>query len=127
MNRASDSWFTPVSFAKERGLVFYSETLPDSIEHTETAARDARYDFFKRCAKKYNSNVVFTAHNFDDNAETILYRITKGTGIIGLQGIGKCRDNLFYRPLLSTQRSEIEQYCKENNLKPNKNSYSIVY
>lgn len=109
------------NFAKSRGIQYYSEILPDSIEKTETAAREARYDFFRRCAKKFNSKIVFTAHNFDDNAETVLYRIIRGTGTIGLQGIAEKRD-IFYRPLLNTQRTEIEKYCKDNNLNPNNDS-----
>lgn len=109
------------NFAKSRNIPYYSEVLPDTVEKTETAAREARYDFFQRCAKKFNTNIVFTAHNFDDNAETILYRIIKGTGTIGLQGISEHRD-IYYRPLLKTQRCEIEKYIKENNLSPNVDS-----
>ena len=109
------------NFCKINGIDYYTETLPDKIEHTESAARDARYDFFKRCAEKFNSNVVFTAHNYNDNAETILYRVIKGTGTQGLQGIPEYRD-IFYRPLLSTKRDEIEKYCRQNNLNPNKDS-----
>ena len=104
------------NFAKSRGIQYYSEILPDSIEKTETVAREAR-----RCAKKFNSKIVFTAHNFDDNAETVLYRIIRGTGTIGLQGIAEKRD-IFFRPLLKTTRAEIEKYCKDNNLNPNNDS-----
>ena len=64
-------------FCQKNNIKFYTETLDDNIEKNETAAREARYDFFKRCAKRFNSNIVFTAHNFDDNAETVLYRIIK--------------------------------------------------
>lgn len=108
-------------FCISRGIRFYTETLSDEVEKTETAAREARYDFLRRCAKKYNSNVVFTAHNFDDNAETVLYRIIKGTGFFGLQGIAEHRD-IFYRPLLKTSRENIEKYCFENGLEPNNDS-----
>lgn len=108
-------------FSKVRNIRFYSEILPDSVKQTETAARDARYNFFCRCAEKFNSKVVFTAHNFDDNAETVLYRIIKGTGISGLKGIAEHRD-IFYRPLLKIERAEIEDYCKSNGLKPNVDS-----
>lgn len=108
-------------FCASNEIKFYMETLPDNIDKTETAAREARYDFFKRCAEKFNSDVVFTAHNFDDNAETVLYRIIKGTGIAGLQGIAEHRD-IFYRPLLSISREDIEKYCLENGLKPNNDS-----
>lgn len=106
---------------KNYGIKFYAETLPESIPHTETDARDARYDFFERCAKKFKTDVVLTAHNADDNAETLIYRITKGTGIDGLKGISEHRD-LYYRPLLNIYRNEIEQYCQNNNLKPNNDS-----
>ena len=108
-------------FAKNRGIKFYTEMLPDCVEKTETAARDARYKFFKRCAKMFNSDVVFTAHNFDDNAETVLYRIIKGTGTVGLEGISEHRD-VFYRPLLNVSRENIEKYAKDNNLSPNVDS-----
>lgn len=108
-------------FAKSRNIAYYSETLPEDVPKTETAAREARYEFFKRCAQKFNSSIVLTAHNFDDNAETVLYRIIRGTGTIGLQGISEKRE-IFYRPLLNTKREEIEQYCKDNNLNPNSDS-----
>ncbi len=108
-------------FCKSHGIEFYSETLSAGIPATETAAREARYDFFECCAKKFNSNVVFTAHNADDNAETLLYRISKGTGLEGLKGIAPVR-GIFYRPLLTIYRTEIEQYCKEYNITPNSDS-----
>lgn len=108
-------------FAEKNNIKFYSETLGNEIEKTETAAREARYEFFKRCAERFNSKVVFTAHNFDDNAETVLYRIIKGTGTIGLQGITEHRD-IFYRPLLGATREEIEKYCRLNELTPNVDS-----
>lgn len=108
-------------FAVSKGIKFYSETLPDTVEKTETAARNARYEFFEKCAKKFNSNVVFTAHNLDDNVETVIYRIIKGTGTAGLRGILEKRD-IFYRPLLTTTREEIELYCAKNNLTPNNDS-----
>ena len=110
-----------LNYAKERNIEFYSEKLPSDMAKTELAARDARYDFFVRCAKKFNSNVVFTAHNYEDNAETVLYRIIKGTGTAGLQGISENRD-IYYRPLLKISRCDIEKYCLDNNLNPNKDS-----
>ena len=107
------------NFASE--ITFYSEKLPKSIPHTETAAREARYEFFEKCAEKFKSKVVLTAHNANDNAETIYYRLMKGTGITGLEGIQEHRD-IYYRPLLQIYRNEIENYCKKHNLKPNNDS-----
>ncbi len=108
-------------FCLTHEIPFYSEKLPTNIPKTETAAREARYQFFRQCAEKFNSNVVLTAHNADDNAETLLYRIAKGTGIDGLQGIAPVRE-IFYRPLINIYRHEIEQYCKEQKLSPNSDS-----
>lgn len=108
-------------FCKKIGVEFYSEKLPDGISCTETEARNYRYNFFEKCAEKFNSDVIFTAHNKNDNAETLLYRITKGTGITGLQGISPNR-GLYYRPLLTIDRTKIEQYCKDHSLEPNNDS-----
>ena len=105
------------NFCNDNNIEFYSETLSDDIDKTETAARNARYNFFKRTAKKFNSECVLTAHNADDNAETVLYRIIKGTGTYGLEGIKEQR-NIFYRPMLDIYRKDIEQYCRMNNLSP---------
>lgn len=109
------------NFCLSRGIKFYSETLSSEVKPTETAAREARYEFFRRCAEKFNSSILLTAHNADDNAETLIYRIAKGTGIEGLKGIAPRRD-IFYRPLLKTYRKDIEKYCLTNNLSPNSDS-----
>jgi len=109
------------NFCKSRNIKFYSEMLSENIPKTETCAREERYKFFEKCAKKFQSDIVFTAHNFEDNAETVLYRIIKGTGTAGLCGIAEQR-GIFYRPLLKISRKEIEQYCIDNNLTPNKDS-----
>ena len=104
-----------------KDITFYSEKLADNIPHTETAAREARYAFFEHCADKFNSKTVLTAHNANDNAETIFYRMTKGTGITGLEGINEKR-GIYYRPLLNVYRKDIENYCQKNNLTPNNDS-----
>ncbi len=109
------------NFCKQIGADFYSEKLPDGTSCTETEARNLRYDFFEKCAEKFNSNVIFTAHNKNDNAETLLYRIFKGTGIVGLQGISPHR-NLYFRPLLSVDRNSVEKYCSDFGLNPNNDS-----
>lgn len=102
-------------YCKNNGIEFYTETLSPEISHTETAAREARYEFFERCAKKFNAAGVLTAHNLDDLAETVIYRVLKGTGVEGLRGISENR-GIYYRPLLSVLREDIEAYCRENGL-----------
>jgi tRNA(Ile)-lysidine synthase len=112
------------NFCEKIGVDFYSENIPPQTPKTETAAREARYEFFKNCAKKFDSKIVFTAHNKNDNAETLIYRIAMGTGVVGLQGIGENRD-IFYRPLLDISRQEIEKYCQTNHLVPNFDSSNL--
>lgn len=111
-------------FASLIGVEIYCENLPNTVAHTETAAREARYEFFERCSKKFDSKIIFTAHNKNDNAETLIYRTCMGTGISGLQGIAEHRGK-FYRPLLSISRAEIENYCKKYKLTPNIDSSNI--
>ena len=109
-------------FAQKYGVEFYTETLSEDLPHTETIAREERYKFFERAAKKYKTDKIFTAHTQSDNIETVLQRIIKGTGISGLCGINEERflDNaVVYRPLLKFTRDDILKYCKANNLSPN--------
>lgn len=109
------------NFCKKIGVELYSESLSQNIARTETAGREARYKFFENCAKKFDSKIIFTAHNKNDNAETLIYRISMGTGVSGLQGICENRE-IFYRPLININRDEIEKYCQKNNLSPNNDS-----
>ena len=109
------------NFCEKLGVKIYCESLNNNIPKTETAAREARYEFFKKCAKKYKTKIVFTAHNANDNAETVFYRLIKGTSVDGLIGIMPVRE-IFYRPLIKVSRQEIEDYCKTHNLTPNDDS-----
>lgn len=85
---------------------------------TEEAGRNLRYSFFDEVAKENNGNKIATAHNANDNAETVLMNIIRGTGTSGLKGIEAKRNNRFIRPLIECSRNEIEQYCEENKLNP---------
>lgn len=85
---------------------------------TEEMGRKIRYEFFEEVLKKTNSNKIVTAHNLNDNAETVLMNILRGTSITGLKGIEKKRDNKFIRPLIECNRNDIEKYCEDNNLNP---------
>lgn len=85
---------------------------------TEEAGRKARYDFFEEVCIKVGANKIATAHNANDNAETILMNIFRGTGIQGLKGIEPIREGKFIRPIIECERTEIENYCQYNNLNP---------
>jgi tRNA(Ile)-lysidine synthase len=88
----------------------------------EEAGRDARYAAFAKVATEQGWGKVATAHNADDQAETVLMRLLRGTGTDGLAGIPERRSLArgveVVRPLLRTPRSAIEAYCREHGLKP---------
>lgn len=79
----------------------------------EEAGRQIRYSFFEELAG--NNRKIATAHNQNDNAETLLMRFMRGTGLNGLCGIDFKRDNII-RPILNISRADIEKYIEENNL-----------
>lgn len=84
---------------------------------TEELGRKIRYEFFDEIMKQENCTKIATAHNANDNAETVLMNMIRGTGLSGLKGIDISR-NKIVRPLLEITRAEIEEYCHKENLKP---------
>ena len=84
---------------------------------TEEAGRYVRYEFFNEILQKTNSNKIATAHTKNDNVETVIMNILRGSGTAGLKGIEAKREK-YIRPLIDCKREQIEQYCKENNLNP---------
>ena len=110
-------------YCLERGIEFYTEILPDTLPKTELEARNRRYEFLNRAAGIFNADIILTGHTLSDQAETLLYRIIKGTGIHGLKGIPEIRYQEegvpILRPMLTITREETLRYCEENNLNPN--------
>jgi tRNA(Ile)-lysidine synthase len=85
----------------------------------ETAARELRYQYFRRLLAEARLNRLATAHTLDDQAETVLLRIVRGAGSRGLAGIypqlsttGSGRSTTIIRPLLASQRKDLEIYLK---------------
>lgn len=78
----------------------------------EQAAREERYAFLE---KQADGAKIATAHTKNDFAETVLFNLTRGSGITGLCGIPAVRENII-RPLIDVTRAEVEQYCRENSL-----------
>lgn len=78
----------------------------------ELAARELRYEFFNSLPK---GALIATAHHADDNLETMLFNLTRGTALTGLCGIPAKRDR-FIRPLLMCARKDIEEFCNEKEL-----------
>ena len=81
----------------------------------EEAARELRYDFLYKTAEAYGADRILTAHSLDDNAETLLFNLIRGSGTAGLCGIPQSRGKLL-RPLLHVSRAEIEAYLRENEV-----------
>lgn len=83
----------------------------------QEAARDLRYDFFVKLLSSSGFDKIATAHNADDNAETMLFNMFRGAGVSGLAGIPVWRKDVsVVRPLLVCTRSEIETYARERRL-----------
>ena len=81
----------------------------------QMAARELRYIWFEALANQLQFEYILTAHHADDNLETFLINLTRGTGLDGLTGIPET-NNTIVRPLLSFTRAEIESYAQETNL-----------
>ncbi|MFH1381101.1 MAG: tRNA lysidine(34) synthetase TilS [Candidatus Omnitrophota bacterium] len=85
----------------------------------EENLREKRYEFLKKSAGKFKLNTIATAHTLDDQAETVLMRITKGTSLKGLVGIHPVRDDKkfkFIRPVIEIEKAEILKYLKVNKI-----------
>ncbi len=95
--------FDTRSYAKEKGI---------SIQ---MAARELRYEWFDKIKREKNISWVATAHHLDDDIETVLINIGRGTGIRGVVGIPD-KDNGFIRPLLSFTKEQILRFAEANNI-----------
>ncbi len=92
-------------YAKENGL------------SPEEAGRILRYDFFEEVAERVGATKIAVAHNENDQAETVLMRLLRGTGLQGLTAIHINRGKII-RPLLNIDRNSIEEYCEIHKLSP---------
>ena len=91
----------------------------ESHESVETAARRIRYRYFDTLMQEHNIPLLVTAHNADDNLETMLFHLVRGSGLSGLCGIPVsrlCDGGALVRPLLSMTKKEILAYVKEHQL-----------
>lgn len=120
----------PVTVRRE-GVAEYKKYKKYSLEE---AAREKRYEFFADVVTRENADCVSVAHTRDDNVETILMHILRGSGISGLRGLlpvsvlqsgeEKLAMNVV-RPLLLLSRSEIEEYCDYLKIKPRVDSSNL--
>ena len=124
-----------VGLCLELGLPLISESA-DVAAHgrkarlsIEEAARDVRYAFFARAAEKVSAKAVLVGHTADDQAETVLMHILRGSGLTGLRGMQplvKQRGTLLVgRPLLGTSRAETVAYCTAKSLSPQEDASNL--
>ncbi|MBI3189347.1 MAG: tRNA lysidine(34) synthetase TilS [Ignavibacteriales bacterium] len=91
-----------------------SEECRKSIQET---ARELRYEFFQQLRLSTGFNKIATAHNANDNAETVLFNLLRGTGVKGLCGIPASRPDVgIVRPLLFATRAQIREYAEEHSI-----------
>ena len=122
------------NLCKEWGIEFYlreADIKSLSKEWSmseEEAGRKVRYGFFDDLARIKGGAKIATAHNANDNVETVLMRFMRGTGIQGLSGISFKRDNII-RPILAVTREDIEAYIEENGLThiTDKTNFESIY
>lgn len=100
------------AFCKDHEIPFYmgEGSVTAGEKGLEAAAREARYAFLKSLSGK-----IATAHTADDNAETLLMHLVRGTGLKGLGGIAPVRENII-RPMLTVTRREVLAFLKEENI-----------
>ncbi|MCM8781973.1 MAG: tRNA lysidine(34) synthetase TilS, partial [Candidatus Omnitrophica bacterium] len=104
-------------------IIIESEDIPkiarDSKLSIEEAARNTRYDFYVRVAESNKANKIALGHTEDDQAETILMRLIKGSGLLGLSGIPPTRtfkNQTIIRPLINISKDEIKRFLKLKNI-----------
>ncbi len=115
-----------IGYISER--VDVSEYAKKNGESTELAARNVRYDFLRRAKTSFSADKIATAHNANDNLETVLFNISRGSGIDGLCGIPPVREDII-RPLIEVTRKEIEEYAAEKKIefRTDKTNNETVY
>jgi tRNA(Ile)-lysidine synthase len=106
------------SFSDKNGVPFYTrrfKTKEYSLKNgisVQMAARELRYTWFEKVRRDNGFDFVAVAHNLNDNIETLLINLIRGTGITGLSGMKPASEKII-RPLLFALRSDIEDYCSQ--------------
>ena len=107
------------SIAESKDLFFETvrnDYLKDGTASIEERARDARYSFLEEVRRNHKAQKIAVGHNLNDQAETVLMRLLRGSGPSGLAGIPPVRDNRIIRPFIEIQRGEIMAYLKARDL-----------
>ncbi|NLV87056.1 MAG: tRNA lysidine(34) synthetase TilS, partial [Clostridiales bacterium] len=108
-------------YCEKRGLVCHvgrgdvSAFAEENCLGTEEAARILRYEFLEKTADEIGADRIATAHTADDNAETMLFNLTRGSGLRGLCGIPPVRGRIV-RPILTVSSEEVLKYLEEKGI-----------
>ncbi|WP_343247822.1 tRNA lysidine(34) synthetase TilS [Diplocloster hominis] len=92
-----------------------AEIAREKKQSVEEAGRELRYQAFEEACREYKANKIAVAHHMDDDAETVLLNLFRGSGLKGMAGIPAVRGKII-RPLLCVSRQEIEQYLSERGI-----------
>lgn len=112
-------------FCAELNIEFFSKKVDipkiaeANKESVETVARIERYNFFDSVMRERNIKILATAHNADDNLETVIFNLTRGAALSGLCGIPESRplkNGIVIRPILRIEKRAILKYCATHNL-----------
>jgi len=109
-------------FAESQNIPFFSahfDTKTFAKENSlsvQMAARELRYTWFEEIRKKNGYDLIAVAHNLNDNIETLIINLTRGTGLAGLSGM-RIVNNRVIRPLLFASRKQITDYCNLNRIR----------
>jgi tRNA(Ile)-lysidine synthase len=117
-------------YSLKKDIKKLSKTLKKGIEET---GREIRYNFFYELAKKHKANFIITAHQADDNLETIIMNFTRGAGFKGLAGMKELESLTkkiqLFRPLLDISKNQILKYLKTSKIpfRTDKSNKDTVY
>ena len=109
------------SIAATWGFDFHTARAPAGTPHTENAARTARYAFLRQTATQTSSTAIALGHTLDDQVETLLLHLLRGSGSRGLAAMRR-RDGDLARPLLDIARDDIEAYLSLLHLTPRRDA-----
>lgn len=122
-------WAAELGWPCEVANIDVSKHMQDASLSAQVASREKRYEFLLQVATKYDACKIATAHHADDQAETVLMRMLRGSSPSGLSGIPMQRplgDALVIRPLLACYKLEILRFCEQHNIAYNTDSSNVT-
>ena len=119
-----------VDYASKQDILVFSkqfdtQSFVDNSKYSiQMAARELRYNWFQSLSEQQQFNCVLTAHHADDNLETFLINLSRGSGLDGLVGIPE-KNGIFLRPLLPFSRDQILQYAQKHQIEWREDSSNV--